>query len=67
MPKGSSLYPEGLKGNATHIRKDEPVTPLYTTLPLTDYRYKTKNGRQEMAISDKEVEQMRDFCIENKK
>ena len=60
------LYPEGLKANATPIREDVAVTPLYTTLPLTDYRY-AKTGRGKMAISDEAVEQVRDFSIENKK
>ncbi|MBQ4050402.1 MAG: hypothetical protein IJD13_02115 [Oscillospiraceae bacterium] len=63
----NSLYPKELNGNSTHIRKDVSVTPLYTTLPLTDYRYESRNGNQKMAISDRKVEQMRDFSIENKK
>lgn len=61
------LYPEGLKANATPIREDISVTPLYTTLPLTDYRYIDQNGHKKMAISDEEVEQVRDFSIVNKK
>lgn len=60
------LYPEGLKANGTPIREDVAVTPLYTTLPLTDYRY-AKTVRGKMAISDEAVEQVRDFSIENKK
>ncbi|MBR6790056.1 MAG: hypothetical protein IKM31_04225 [Oscillospiraceae bacterium] len=71
MPDGNNLqgkrYPEGLQANATRIRCGKSFTPLYTTLPLTDYRYKRKNGRQLMAISDEEVEQVRNFSIENKK
>lgn len=71
MPGGNDLrgerYPEGLQANATHIRNGKSFTPLYITLPLTNYRYEQKNNRQLMAISDEEVEQMRDFSIENKK
>ena len=43
------------------------VTPLYAALPLTDYRHIVKNGQEELAISDSDVRQMRDFSIENKK
>ena len=61
------LYPEGLQGNSTPINPHVPVTPLYTTHPLTDYRYSVRNGRQVFRIDDREVEQLRDFSIENKK
>ena len=58
-PFQGSLYPKGLQGNA--------ITPLYTTYPLTNYRYRWENGRQIFNIDDRDVEQLRDFCIENKK
>lgn len=66
----NELYPEGRKGNSTPVNPNaaaSSVTPLYTTLPLTDYRYRYENGRQIFNIDDEEVEQMRDFSMENKK
>lgn len=61
------LYPHGLRGNATPISPQASVTPLYTTNPLTHYRYRWQNGRQVFNIDDRDVEQLRDFSIENKK
>ena len=66
-PFQGSLYPKGLQGNATPIDSSEPITPLYTTYPLTNYRYRWENGRQIFNIDDRDVEQLRDYCIENKK
>ncbi len=53
----------GKKGNRTTIKKDEHFEPMFKTYPLADL--KEENG--ELKTPDDNSQQMRKYCIENKK